>query len=113
MQELREGLLKACGLWDAGVDPEDIPTCLDCRDRIANLQLLPGPENLAKGSAMPAEWMREQGYGQDWRVRGYIGDIPTDMTGFLRFWEERRDRMKKRLAGILGVSLGEGTTVGD
>ena len=100
-------------LGDAGVDSADIPTCQDCRDPIANLQLLPGPENLAKSNAMPAEWMREQGYGQDWRVRGYMGDIPDDMTGFLAFWEERRDRMKKRLAGFLGVSLGEGTTVGD
>ena len=100
-------------LEDAGVDPEDIPTCLDCRDRIANLHLLPGPENLAKGSSMPSDWASAQGHGHAWRVRGYMGDIPTDMTGFLRFYEERRDRMKKRLAQVLGVSLGEGTVAAE
>ena len=100
-------------LRKARVDPENIVTYQDCKDRIANLQLLPGPENLAKGIAMPAEWIREQGYDHDWRARAYIGKIPEDMTGFLTFYEERRDRMKKRLAEILGVSPGEGTKVAE
>ena len=98
-------------LREAGVDPENIATYQDCRDRIANLQLLPGPENLAKGIAMPAKWIRGRGYDQHWRERAYINEIPENMTGFLMFYEDRRDRMKKRLAEILGVSLGEGTKV--
>ena len=98
-------------LRESGVDAEKIAIYQDCKDRIANLQLLPGPENLAKGIAMPAEWMLARGYDQDWRERAYIGEIPQNMTGFLTFYEERRDRMKKRLAKILGVSLGQGTKV--
>ena len=93
----------------AGVDPEDITAYQDCRDRIANLQLLPGPENLAKGITMPAKWIREQGYDNAWLKQAYMTEIPEDMTGFIRFYEERRMRMKKRLASILGVSLGDGT----
>ena len=92
---------------DAGVYPEDIATYQDCKDCIANLQLLPGPENLAKGSTMPAAWLFEQEHDDSWRARRYIDEIPKDMTGFLTFYEERRDKMKKRLAGILGVSLSE------
>lgn len=95
-------------LREAGVDSENIATYQDCKDHIANLQLLSGPENLAKGIAMPAAWVREQGHDQEWLTRAYIGEIPENMTGFLRFYEERRDKMKKRLAKILGVTLGEG-----
>ena len=98
-------------LREARVDPEHIATYQDCKDRIANLQLLPGPENLAKGIAMPAAWMLERGYDHDWRARSFMGEIPEDMAGFLGFYEDRYDRMKKRLAELLGVSLGEGSKV--
>lgn len=94
-------------LREAHVDPESITAYRDCRDRLANLQLLPGPENLAKGTTLPAAWMREQGYDDEWRTRAYMAEVPEDMAGFLTFYEDRRDRMKKRLAELLGVSLGE------
>ena len=101
----------AKGLDEARVDPEHIATYQASKDRIANLQLLPEAENLAKGTFMPAAWIREQGYGHDWRASSYMGEIPEDMSGFLVFYEERRAKMKKRLAEILGVSLGKGTKV--
>ena len=59
----------------------------------------------------PSECLFGRGYDQDWRELAYIGEILENMTGFLTFYEVRRDRMKKRLAEILGVSLGEGTKV--
>ena len=87
-------------LRDAGLDPGDIPICQDYKDCIANLQLLPGPENIEKGNKMPREWIDEQPH-----EIAYVDEIPQKMTGFLTFYEDRRDKMKKRMAEILGVSL--------
>ena len=100
-------------LREATIDPENIGTYQDRKDRIANLQLLPGPENLAKGTAMPATWLLEQGYDEEQLLRSYMCEIPEAMTGFLAFYEERRDRMKKRLSDVLGVSLSEGMMVAE
>lgn len=99
-------------LRKAGLDAEMVAACQDRRDRIANLQLLPGPENLAKSDKMPGAWMADEEHDEDWRRRAYMGKIPGDMTGFLKFYEERRERMKERLARVLDVSLGDGATEG-
>lgn len=87
-------------LRDEGLDQGDIPICQDYKDCIANLQLLPGPENIEKGNKMPREWIDEQPH-----EIAYADKIPQKMTGFLTFYEDRRDKMKKRMAEILGVSL--------
>ena len=99
-------------LREAGLDAEAVAACQDRRDRIANLQLLPGPENLAKSDKMPGAWMAGEEHDEDWRKRAYLGEIPGNMTGFLGFYEDRRERMKKRLARVLGVSLADGATEG-
>jgi len=76
------------------------------RDRVANLQFLTEPENLEKGAKMPALWLSKQRRANYLRERGGLGDVPSDMAGFLDWYEARREGMKKRLAELLGVSLG-------
>ena len=42
-----------------------------CRESVANLQLLPGGENIGKGDPMPLEWAKER-YQQPEALRGYL-----------------------------------------
>ncbi len=91
------------------IKEEDIPEYRDRYDRVGNLQLLAGPENLAKGDMMPADWIRDVGDRKAWYGRNYVDEIPNDLSGFLAFYEDRRGRMKRRLAQVLGVSLVNGS----
>ena len=97
-------------LLGARVTEEQIAEYQERRDRIANLQLLEEQQNLEKSKRMPGEWLRCHYKSDDeidaWRRRNYVDQLPEEMTGFLEFYESRRRRMKKRLASILGVSLG-------
>jgi len=96
-------------LADAGIPTEQIADFLDCRDRIANLQLLEGTPNEEKSGKMPAEWLREHHNTQEalaaWSERNYVEEVPEQMAGFLDFYEARRLQMKRRLARLLGVRV--------
>ena len=97
-------------LIDAGVSEDEVDDFLDCCNRIANLQLLEGSQNLEKAAKMPADWLRDHFTNEDslleWKRRNFIEhNIPESITGFFDFYETRRANMKKRLAEILGVSL--------
>ncbi len=92
--------------------PEDDHECFqDRRDRLANLQLLPGAENHAKSAAMPACWLEETMNAND-RVRHVelhlLGDIVghgQSMDGFLSFYDARRCALRKKIAELLGTQL--------
>ena len=75
------------------------------RDRVANVQFLTESENLEKGAKLPAPWLANHGRSDELRKRGDLDDVPVDMVGFLKWYEARRERMKIRLAGLLGVAL--------
>ncbi len=96
-------------LKDAGVPVDEVDKFLERRDRIANLQLLEGLQNLEKAAKMPANWLQEHFTNEDelkeWKRRNFIADVPGSITDFLDFYESRRANMKVRLAKILGVSL--------
>ncbi len=97
-------------LLDAGVPEDQVLAFQERRDRIANLQLLEGTPNQEKSAKMPAEWLRDHFTSEDgltgWKLRNFADDVPDAIAGFLEFNDARREKMKARLAQLLGVSLG-------
>ena len=93
-------------LRNAGVDDDQIDNFIDCANRIANLQLLDRDINNEKRAKLPADWM--QGHFSD-DITGrqrycdmyLLGEIPQDVTGFMSFYEARRERMQERIAELV------------
>lgn len=77
-------------------------------DQLPNLQLMEGTINQQKSSKLPNDWLREH-FATD-TDRGYyiarheLGELPEGATEFESFLEARRQRMKERLAKLLGVT---------
>ena len=92
-------------LRDAGLDDEQMDVFPDCADRIGNLQLLDGTSNLEKQATLPAKWIEAQYPAEESRrhycEKYFLGDIPRDMTGFLKFYEARRERLRERIAALV------------
>ena len=89
----------------ASVDEKHWQDYKERRDRVANLQFLTESENLEKGAKLPASWLADHGRRDELTKRGDLDDLPNDMVGFLEWYEARRERMKTRLAVLLGVTL--------
>lgn len=96
-------------LRDRGVDPEVIPEIIDRVDRAPNLQLLRGAENQSKSDQLPSDWLRTQLPDDEQRsnwLREYDATgLPDEVFGFLEFYRQRRNKMRERLAALLGVNL--------
>lgn len=92
-------------LRKAKVDYEQHDAFADCANRIGNLQLLEGLPNVEKQAKMPAEWM--DGYfscmeaRQHYQEMYFLGEVPREMTGFMGFYESRRERLHRRLEEIV------------
>ena len=93
----------AC-LKKAGVDEEQIAEYRDRMNRLANLQLLEGSTNTSKGAILPSDWLRRK-YSEDGRRQHRqlhdLGDVPTEVTGFLDFYKTRRTRILEKLRCLL------------
>ncbi len=75
-------------------------------NRLANLQLLRGRENLEKRAIMPAEWLRQR-YSKETERHAHLeahlmGPVPETMSEFGGFYDDRRQRLRKRIAELLG-----------
>ena len=96
-------------LKSAGIPEDRIGDYQQLRDRIGNLQILDGQQNLQKSAMMPGEWLRWHFVSEDerdgWLSKNYVDDVPEEMIGFLAFYEDRRRNMKIRLAELLDVKL--------
>jgi hypothetical protein len=98
-------------LREAGYTEDQVERIVkQARDGLANLQLLPGGENIGKSERLPLEWARDK-YPNPDALRGYLEqnhmeDIPEDLDGFLGFYEARRDRLRQRLVTVLGREPG-------
>lgn len=115
------GKLRRDRLKEAGYDDEQVELIVkQCRDGLANLQLLPGGENLGKSDRLPLEWAAEMYAHSPDSLRGYLEqndmiDVPQGLDGFLTFYNQRRERLRTRLVAILGRepgSLAETTPTG-
>ncbi|MDE2852429.1 MAG: hypothetical protein OXP74_17635 [Acidobacteriota bacterium] len=94
-------------LGKAGVPEEAIEDFRACADGLANLQLLEGRQNQAKGKLLPTEWLArqypEQGTAAHYAELHDLSDVPETAAGFLDFFEARRQRMLAKLRKHLGT----------
>jgi len=99
-------------LTKAGVPEESIPEFEGRRDGLPNLQLLPGTINIQKQEMMPWPWLRLKFPGEDDQAQmnreNYLAlhdmsGLPEEIIDFPKFYDDRRDRMRKRLVGMLGA----------
>ena len=96
----RASLEKAGLSWDQSTQARER------MNRLANLHLLPGPDNAAKRDKLPLEWLDSEfgdGDGRAYHVMQHdLGNVPGDLHGFVAWYDARRERMLDRLRGILG-----------
>ena len=89
----------------AGVSDKQHGNFADCANRIANLQLLDGNTNMEKQAALPADWIakhfKSDQARQQYRDRYLLGEVPEEITGFMEFYEARRERLQERIARLV------------
>jgi hypothetical protein len=92
-------------LRTAGVNDEQHESFADCANRIGNLQLLEGLPNIEKRDQMPADWIGEhfadEQARQHYRDLYHLGEVPQKMTGFMKFYETRRERLQQHIAELV------------
>ena len=92
-------------LRSAEFNDKEIEVLADCANRIGNLQLLEGAINLKKQATLPAQWIETHFSDEEARRHYcdlyYLGEIPRDITGFLEFYEARRERLQGRIAELV------------
>ncbi len=98
-------------LREAGYSDQDVEFIVQhARDGLANLQLLPGGENIAKRERLPLDWAGQQ-YPDSAMLDGYLQqndmtDLPAGLDGFRVFFDNRRRRLRDRLVRVLGREPG-------
>ena len=97
-------LMTPARLKKAGVREEQIPEYQDRVNRLGNLQLLEGSTNISKSAKLPADWLA--GHYSEARREHHcdlhdLGDVPTEITSFLGFYEARRARILEKLRQLL------------
>ena len=90
-----------------GVDEADFEELADKVERFANLQLLPGPENIQKRAQLPADWVRAQYSSEQarnaWLAGHDLHGLPADLVDLLPFYQKRRAIVRENLAKLLGA----------
>jgi hypothetical protein len=91
----------------AKVPPESLDTFIRDANRIPNLQLLPGPVNVAKQASLPQDWLdthfSEPEQRKNWLLTYDADGLPPKITEFDDFFETRRTRLRARLVNLLGA----------
>lgn len=95
-------------LQGAGVASEQIEEFRSRYERLANLHLLDAGVNRDdKRAALPADWLKghcpDDPSRQAYCDRHLLGDVPKDITGFMEFYEARRERLKQRIADLINT----------
>ena len=92
-------------LRKAEIEDEQHDALSDCANRIGNLQLLEGNANLEKQATLPAEWIRDhfadEEKRQHYRDLYNLGDLPEEITGFMGFYEARRERLEVKITELV------------
>lgn len=75
------------------------------KERLANLQLLQGPDNQSKSDQMPADWItatfKTKAEREDYIARHLLDGVMTDLKGFETFYKGRRKRLIDRIESVL------------
>jgi len=102
-----KGLLQPRKLAVAGCDRAMIEACVGNRDRLPNLQLLGGTLNTVKSDQEPKAWFeatyRDPSSLREALDRNDLGELPDGAADFVRFYEARKERLRARLAQLLGA----------
>ena len=91
-------------LSEVGVSEDKMNQLQDSADRLPNLQLLEGHENVQKRAMLPAKWLRS--FKLDEERENYVtthllGDVPEAVHDFDSFYEARRLRLRDRVVEML------------
>lgn len=92
-------------LNDAGIPDTAIEDYLSAVNLLPNLQLLAGTANIQKQDDLPADWMGSA-FPSDEKRATYLADndldgLPLDLMDFLKFFEQRKLRIRDRLIRTL------------
>ena len=106
-----KALLDQKRLRAQGFTKDDIDGLEAQRDRLANLQLLPGPENIDKAATAPQEWAAKA-YPSPDTLQSYltlneVTTLPSDAYQFPDFFEARRVALAGRIRRKLSSTVGE------
>ena len=97
-----------------GLAADVIDEIIDAKDRIANLELLEGLENISKSAKMPADWLAEHGVSvadtEAYLARNALPEIPAATSDFLGFIDAREGLLRKRLLNVMGARESEVAT---
>lgn len=78
------------------------------RDRLPNLQLLEGPENIAKKDRNPLDWAKatfDQHQSVNYLDLNALPELPGSVSEFPGWCEQRYKLLERRLAALLSVDL--------
>ena len=102
--------LTRAALRGIGIADSDVEEFQDRKDRIANLQLLEGFINQEKSAEMPSRWLARYRTDEErdrWLERNFLtdlADVPEGVKDFFTFYDRRRERMKRKLSEVLGLT---------
>ncbi len=110
-----KALLNSKRLRSQGFSAEDIEAMGERRDLLANLQLLPGPENIEKSATAPSEWAAHA-YPTPDAMDSYLSlneltTLPHDAHAFVDFFEARQAALAERIRRKLSSSVATSATV--
>ena len=91
-------------LRDAEFTSADADQLRDFADRLPNLQLLEGHENLHKRATLPADWLQTFSHPEarvNYVATHLLGDVPDNIDAFVPFYEARRQRLKLKISNLL------------
>ena len=88
----------------AGISQDKIDQLQDAADRLPNLQLLEGHENVQKRAMLPTEWLET--FKSDEERENYVtthllAGVPDSVHDFNSFYEERRLRLREKIVELL------------
>ena len=98
-------------LKEADIGEEDIGDFQEMSKCLPNLQLLEGVENIEKQAEMPADWIASS--FNDAQRTNYcqihlLGEVPEALSGFKKFYNVRRDAIRRKVVAILAEAGGKG-----
>ncbi len=90
-----------------GIPPEQRTAWTEKRDRLPNLQLMEGRENISKNKTPIESWLKGIGepYSSAFRSQNYFPENTSlDFKNFLEFYEKRKSILREKLRAVLAIS---------
>ena len=103
---------KSANLKKADLDEDQMVILQELRDKLPNLQLLDGSENIQKQATLPMEWLKckypaSTGDGdmnnaiKNYCDRHDLGKLPEEISDFQVFYDSRYAALKNRVTSLI------------